>query len=55
MYPIVQYENNIYFLDPIREYIGRSRGTNADCGLARFIRYIIMFGIHMYAFSGSYL
>ena len=29
MYPTVQYENNI-FLDPIREYIGRSRGTHAD-------------------------
>ena len=42
MYSTVQYENNIYFLDPIREYIGRSRGTNVDCRLVRFIRYIII-------------
>jgi hypothetical protein len=42
MYPTVQYEINIYFLESIREYIGRSRGTNADCRLVAFIRYIIM-------------
>jgi len=41
MYSTVQYVNNIFLLDPLREYIGRSRGTNADCWLVRFIWYII--------------
>jgi len=31
------------FVDPLREYIGRSRGTNADYRLVRFIRYLIIF------------
>ena len=43
MYPTVQYENNILLLDQIRKYIGWSRGTNADCRLVTFIRYIIQF------------
>ena len=29
----------LFFWDTIREYIGRSRGTNADGRLVRFIRY----------------
>jgi len=45
MYPTVQYENNIFRLDPMREYIGRSRGTNAERRLVRFITYIIIWRI----------
>jgi hypothetical protein len=37
MYPTIHEK-----FDPIPEYTGRSRGTNADCRLVRFIRYMII-------------
>jgi len=45
LYSTVQYGKNTDFLDPIPEYIGRSRGTYEECRLDEFIGYRIMYYI----------
>jgi len=45
---IVQYEKIRTFLDPIRENIGRSRGTNKGRSLDEFIRCRIIYYIILY-------
>jgi len=42
LYSTVQYGKNTDFLDPIPEYIGRSRGTYEECRLDEFIGYRII-------------
>ena len=41
LYSTVQYGKNTDFLDPIPEYIGRSRGTYEECPFDEFIGYRI--------------
>jgi len=50
LHRIVQYEKIWTFLDPIRENIGRSRGTNKGRSLDEFIRWRINLFIFIYIY-----